>query len=399
MTIDHLSSPAGRAADNIIGFARALRTAGVPVGPGAVIDAVNALQLVDIGNRADVFATLQAIFVKRHEHALIFAQAFDLFFRAADDWKQMLDSVPLPDQARKKPPPASRRVQEAFSQSQITETPQAKAEEIRLSVSDKEILQKKDFAQMTAAEIAEVTRAIADMKLPQAELRTRRYRPDARGLRFDMRRTLRGSLRTGGDIVDIYRLGRIEKPAPIVALLDISGSMSEYTRLFLHFLHAITDARKRVSVFLFGTRLTNVTRSLRARDPDEALASCSSAVEDWAGGTRIATSLHTFNKLWGRRVLGQGAIVLLISDGLEREADTRLAFEMDRLHRSCRRLIWLNPLLRYGGFEPKAQGIKMMLPHVDEFRPVHNLKSIEGLIEGLSSMPQTLHRSLIRPAA
>jgi uncharacterized protein with von Willebrand factor type A (vWA) domain len=399
MTIDHLSSPAGRAADNIIGFARALRTAGVPVGPGAVIDAVNALQLVDIGNRADVFATLQAIFVKRHEHALIFAQAFDLFFRAADDWKQMLDSVPLPDQARKKPPPASRRVQEAFSQSQITETPQAKAEEIRLSVSDKEILQKKDFAQMTAAEIAEVTRAITDMKLPQAELRTRRYRPDARGLRFDRRRTLRGSLRTGGDIVDIYRLGRIEKPAPIVALLDISGSMSEYTRLFLHFLHAITDARKRVSVFLFGTRLTNVTRSLRARDPDEALASCSSAVEDWAGGTRIATSLHTFNKLWGRRVLGQGAIVLLISDGLEREADTRLAFEMDRLHRSCRRLIWLNPLLRYGGFEPKAQGIKMMLPHVDEFRPVHNLKSIEGLIEALSSMLQTHHRSLIRPAA
>jgi uncharacterized protein with von Willebrand factor type A (vWA) domain len=399
MTIDHLSSPAGRTADNIIGFARALRTAGVPVGPGAAIDAVNAIQLVEIGNRADVFATLQAIFVKRHEHALIFAQAFDLFFRAADEWKQMLDSVPLPDQPRKKPPPASRRVQEAFSQSQITETPQAKAEEIRLSVSDKEILQKKDFAQMTAAEIAEVTRAIADMKLPQAELRTRRYRPDARGLRLDMRRTLRGSLRTGGDIVDIYRLGRIEKPAPIVALLDISGSMSEYTRLFLHFLHAITDARKRVSVFLFGTRLTNVTRALRARDPDEALASCSSAVEDWAGGTRIATSLHTFNKLWGRRVLGQGAIVLLISDGLEREADARLAFEMDRLHRSCRRLIWLNPLLRYGGFEPKAQGIKMMLPHVDEFRPVHNLKSIEGLIGALSSMPQTHHRSLIRPAA
>jgi uncharacterized protein with von Willebrand factor type A (vWA) domain len=399
MTIDQLSSPAGRTADNIIGFARALRTAGVPVGPGAAIDAVNAIQLVEIGNRADVFATLQAIFVKRHEHALIFAQAFDLFFRAADEWKQMLDSVPLPDQPRKKPPPASRRVQEAFSQSQITETPQAKAEEIRLSVSDKEILQKKDFAQMTAAEIAEVTRAIADMKLPQAELRTRRYRPDARGLRLDMRRTLRGSLRTGGDIVDIYRLGRIEKPAPIVALLDISGSMSEYTRLFLHFLHAITDARKRVSVFLFGTRLTNVTRALRARDPDEALASCSSAVEDWAGGTRIATSLHTFNKLWGRRVLGQGAIVLLISDGLEREADARLAFEMDRLHRSCRRLIWLNPLLRYGGFEPKAQGIKMMLPHVDEFRPVHNLKSIEGLIGALSSMPQTHHRSLIRPAA
>jgi uncharacterized protein len=399
MAINHLSPPTGQTADNIVGFARALRAAGIPVGSGAVIDAMNALQLVDIGNRTDVFATLETIFVKRHEHALIFAQAFDLFFRAADEWKQMLDSVPLPDQARKKPPPASRRVQDAFAQTQTTEAPQVEEQEARLAVSDKEILRKKDFAQMTAAEIAEVTRAIAKMNLPQAELRTRRYRPDAHGLRLDMRRTLRASLRTGGDIVDIRKLGRIEKPAPIVALLDISGSMSEYTRLFLHFLHAITDARKRVSVFLFGTRLTNVTRSLRARDPDEALARCSSAVEDWAGGTRIATSLHTFNKLWGRRVLGQGAVVLLISDGLEREADARLAFEMDRLHRSCRRLIWLNPLLRYGGFEPKAQGIKMMLPHVDEFRPVHNLMSIEGLIEALSSMPQPRHRGLIQSAA
>src|SRR6516162_9016695 len=398
-TIDHLSPPTGLMADNVIGFARALRAAGIPVGPGAVIDAMNALQLIEIGNRAEVYTTLEAVFVKRHEHALIFAQAFDLFFRVAEDWKHMLDSVPLPDHARKKPPPASRRVQEALSQPSMREEPQVQEQDLRLSVSDKEILQKKDFAQMSAAEIAEVTRAITRMKLPQAELETRRYKPDPHGLRLDMRRTLRGSLRTGGDIIDIYKLGRIEKPAPIVALLDISGSMSEYTRLFLHFLHAITDARKRVSVFLFGTRLTNVTRALRARDPDEALASCSSAVEDWAGGTRIATSLHSFNKLWGRRVLGQGAIVLLISDGLEREADSRLAFEIDRLHRSCRRLIWLNPLLRYGGFEPKAHGIKMMLPHVDEFRPVHNLVSIEGLITALSSPLPPHHRSLIRSVA
>ena len=389
----------GRLADNIVHFARALRAAGIPVGPGAVIDALNALQAIEIGNRADVFTTLQSIFVKRHEHALIFAQAFDLFFRAAEEWKHMLDSVPLPDHARKKPPPASRRVQEALSQPSMTEQPQAQEQDLRLSVSDKEILQKKDFAQMTAAEIAEVTRAIEKMRLPQSELETRRYQPDSHGLKVDMRRTIRGSLRTGGDIIDIYRLGRIEKPAPIVALLDISGSMSEYTRLFLHFLHAITDARKRVSVFLFGTRLTNVTRALRARDPDEALASCSASVEDWAGGTRIATSLHTFNKLWARRVLGQGAIVLLISDGLEREADSKLAFEMDRLHRSCRRLIWLNPLLRYGGFEPKAQGIKMMLPHVDEFRPVHNLSSIKELITALSSPLPPHHFSLIRSVA
>ena len=260
--------PTGNMADNVIGFARALRAAGLPVGPGAVIDAMNALQMIEVGNRADFYTTLESVFVKRHEHALIFAQAFDLFFRAADEWKHMLDSVPLPDHAKKKPPPAARRVQEAMAQPAMREEmPQAQEQELRLSVSDKEILQKKDFAQMSAAEIAEVTREIAKMHLPQAELITRRYQPNSRGLKLDMRRTLRRSLRTSGEIIDIRKLGRIEKPAPIVALLDISGSMSEYTRLFLHFLHAITDARKRVSVFLFGTRLTNVTRALRARIP------------------------------------------------------------------------------------------------------------------------------------
>src|SRR6476659_9308432 len=284
----------GLIADNVIGFARALRAAGIPVGPGAVIDALKALRVIDIGNRADVFTTLESIFVKRHEHALIIAQAFDLFFRAAEDWKHMLDSVPLPEHAKKKPPPASRRVQEAMSKPQMTEAPQHQEQDLRLSVSDKEILQKKDFAQMSAAEINEALRAVEKMKLPQAELLTRRHRPDPRGLRLDLRRTLRASLRTGGDIIDIHRLGRIEKPAPIVALLDISGSMSEYTRLFLHFLHAIGDARKRVSVFLSGTRLTHVTRALRQRDPGEALASCSASVEDWAGGTRISASLHNF---------------------------------------------------------------------------------------------------------
>jgi uncharacterized protein with von Willebrand factor type A (vWA) domain len=172
-----------------------------------------------------------------------------------------------------------------------------------------------------------------------------------------------------------------------VALLDISGSMSQYTRLFLHFLHSITDARKRVTTFLFGTRLTNVTRAIRQRDPDEALAACSLNVADWSGGTRIATSLYAFNKHWARRVLGQGAVVLLITDGLERDADDTLSFEMDRLHRSCRRLIWLNPLLRFDGFEARAKGVRIMLPHVDELRPIHNLDSMIGLVRALSGAP------------
>src|SRR6201993_2513217 len=197
MAINHLAPPTGNIADNVVGFARALRAAGIPVGPGAIIDAMNALQLVEIGNRGDVFTTLESIFVKRHEHALVFAQAFDLFFRAAEEWKSMLDSVPLPDHAKKKPPPASRRVQEALSQPSMHEEPQAQEQDLRLSVSDKEILQKKDFAQMSAAEISEVTRAIDKMRLPQAELETRRYQPDAPGLRIGMRRHPRGSLRPG----------------------------------------------------------------------------------------------------------------------------------------------------------------------------------------------------------
>jgi uncharacterized protein with von Willebrand factor type A (vWA) domain len=254
----------------------------------------------------------------------------------------------------------------------------------RMTVSDREVLQTKDFAQMTAAEIASAKDVIARLTLPFDRLKTRRLAAARRGRRVDMRRTLRASLKAGGALIDLKYLGPREKEPPIVALLDISGSMSQYTRLFLHFLHAITEREKRVTTFLFGTRLTNVTRAIRERDPDEALAACSAHVADWAGGTRIATSLHVFNKDWARRVLGQGAVVLLITDGLERDADDTLSFEMDRLHRSCRRLVWLNPLLRFDGFEARAKGVRTMLPHVDELRPIHNLDSMRELVAALS---------------
>jgi hypothetical protein len=214
-------------------------------------------------------------------------------------------------------------------------------------------------------------------------VRTRRLAPHPHGHLIDIRRTLRSSFKGGGDFIDLRFVGPKSRPPPVVALLDISGSMSQYSRIFLHFLHALTDTRKRVSTFLFGTRLTNVTRALRERDPDDALASCSAVVPDWSGGTRIASSLHAFNKLWARRVLTQGPVVLLITDGLERDADDNLAFEIDRLHRSCRRLVWLNPLLRFEGFEARARGIKTMLPYVDEFRPIHNLESIGALVASL----------------
>jgi uncharacterized protein with von Willebrand factor type A (vWA) domain len=257
----------------------------------------------------------------------------------------------------------------------------------RLTVSDREVLQRKDFAQMTNAEIAEAKLALAKLALPDDSLMIRRLKRAARG-RIDPRRTLRASLKVGGDVILPAFRARAEIRPPIVALCDISGSMTQYSRLMLHFLHALSEHR-RVQSFVFGTRLTNVTRQLRRKDPDEALAGCSDAVEDWSGGTRIASAIRAFNRDWSRRVLGQGATVLLITDGLEREdkgdAGADLAAEMDRLHRSCRRVIWLNPLLRYEGFAARARGVRLMLPHVDEFRPVHSLEAIGELVAALSN--------------
>ena len=379
----------GRLADNLVHFARALRAAGIPVGPGAVLDALGAVETAGIGAREDFYWILHAIFVKRHEHSLLFDQAFRIFFRRRGTidalLAAMLPQAPAPE--KEKPPPGAQRVQEALlaSRGEPERKPPELETDARLTVSDREVLQKKDFAQMTAAEIAAAKEAIKRLVLSLDEVRTRRLAPHRHGHLVDIRRTLRASLKAGGAVIDLKYLGPRVKAPPVVALLDISGSMSQYTRLFLHFLHAVTDAHKRVHTFLFGTRLTNVTRALKARDPDESLAAVAAAVPDWSGGTRIATSLYAFNKLWARRVLTQGAIVLLITDGLERDPDDRLGFEIDRLHRSCRRLIWLNPLLRFSGFEAKAKGIRAMLPHVDQLRPIHNLDSMMELVRALSA--------------
>jgi uncharacterized protein with von Willebrand factor type A (vWA) domain len=378
----------GRLAENVLYFARALRAAGIPVGPGAVLDALEALQTAGVGTREDFYWTLHAVFVKRHEHSMLFDQAFRIFFRRRGYVDQLLAMLlpQAPAATPQAPQAGATRVHEALFSGLDDKLKKEREVELdaRMTVSDREVLQKKDFAQMTSAEIVAAKDAMKRLVLPLAEVRTRRLAPHPRGHLIDIRRTLRASMKGGGDFIDLRFLGPKSKPPPLVALLDISGSMSQYSRIFLHFLHALTDARKRVSTFLFGTRLTNVTRSLRERDPDDALAACSAAVPDWSGGTRIASSLRAFNKLWARRVLTQGAIVLFITDGLERDADDdTLAFEIDRLHRSCRRLIWLNPLLRFESFEARARGIRTMLPHVDEFRPIHNLDSMAGLVAAL----------------
>jgi uncharacterized protein with von Willebrand factor type A (vWA) domain len=371
-------------ADNVIAFARMIRRAGLPVGPADMLAAQRALTLIDLGDRGQVRAGLRATMVHRHEQAEIFDQAFALFWRDPSG-----DGLGVPQEGDAQPdkaPPGARRLAEAMAGPKPREAPKDEPPKIDavLTVSETEKLQTMDFEAMSADEIAAAKADIRRLILPLRDVTTRRWHADARGPAVDLRATLRTSLRQGGEIVKLSRASRVTRPPPLVVLVDISGSMSRYAQILLHFVHAVANDRDRVSVFLFGTRLTNITRALRDRDPEVAFQMVTQLVPDWSGGTRIGETLEKFNRIWARRVLGQGAVVLLVTDGLDREGARGLDAAMDRLHRSCRRLIWLNPLLRWSGFEPKSQGIKAMLPHVDEFRPVHNLASLRSLIESLS---------------
>jgi uncharacterized protein with von Willebrand factor type A (vWA) domain len=391
MDVNEISFPtagSGQFATNILYFARALREAGLPVGPGAVLDALAAVQAAGIGDRADFHATLHAVFVKKHEHSLLFDQAFRIFWKRRGFLEKliaMMSPIVDPAKEKKKAEAGASRITEAFFKAPRSdaEAPPVLELDAHLTMSAAEVLQTKDFAQMSAAEIDAARKEIAKLRLPADEIKTRRHVADARGPRVDPRRSFRRSLKAGGSTIDLAFRARASRHPPVVALCDISGSMSEYTRIFLHFVHALGE-RRRVSTFLFGTRLTNVTRALRARDVDEALALCSDQVKDWSGGTRIGAALNRFNREWSRRALGQGAVVLLFTDGLERDGEHELGLEMERLRKSCRRLIWANPLLRYDAFEAKAQGIRAMLPHVDEFRPIHNLANMADLCRSLA---------------
>ncbi|WP_411035829.1 vWA domain-containing protein [Shinella sp. BYT-45] len=381
----------GRLADNIVHFARVLRKAGLRIGPAAVTDAIEAVGAIGIGSREEFYAALHATLVKRHEDDAVFDEAFHLFWRARDLVGKMIalmSPVAARHEERERRKAGETRVSDALfggreDRRRLRDEPDVEVD-ARFTASGSERLRKADFAQMTAAELAEARRAIRGLVLPMDEVRTRRFRRSNRPVAFDARATMRHAMRTGGALI----LPRHREPKrvapPLVVLADISGSMSQYTRIFLHFLHALGEHRRRVHVFLFGTRLSNVTRQMRHRDPDLAVEACSQAVSDWSGGTRIGEALKTFNRLWSRRVLGQGAVVLLITDGLEREGIDLLEKEMDRLHRSCRRLVWLNPLLRFEGFEARARGVRAMLSHVDELRPVHNLEAMADLVAALS---------------
>ncbi|MBN8890332.1 MAG: VWA domain-containing protein [Rhodospirillales bacterium 70-18] len=395
----------GMLSANIMHFARLLRRAGLPVGPADMLAAQRAMLLVDIGSRVQVRTALRTTMVHRHEHEDLFNQAFLVFWRDPEAAKAAA-AMGLLDAQKEMPPerapPGSRRLAEAFDKKpspQDKPPPPRQEIDAVLTVSERERLQQMDFEAMSADDIARAKQEIRLLTLPLDLRRTRRLRPDPAGPNTDLRATIRAARRFGGEILSLERSRTVTRPPPLVVLCDISGSMSRYAQILLHFLHAVANDRDRVSVFLFGTRLSNITRQLRHRDAEVAFQMVAHAVPDWSGGTRIGEALAAFNHQWSRRVLGQGAVVLLVTDGLDRPRDggegmAGLAENMERLHKSCRRLIWLNPLLRWDGFEPKSQGIRAMLPHVDEFRPVHNLASLRALIQTLSrpSSPREMER-------
>jgi uncharacterized protein len=383
-----ISSDGGLLAANVVHFGRALRAAGMPVGTGQILDALRALEAIGLGSRADLYWTLFAVFVTRADQRELYDQTFHIFWRDPQLLERLMQLM-LPTMEADHPPPApkedvNRRVADAMAPvKRPGEGAGEEQEEVEfdaaMTYSANEILRTKDFEDMSAAEVEAAKRAMRRFALPIAEVTTRRFDAARQGHRVDMRKTLRGSLAGGGAIIALEKKKQRRRHPPLVVLCDISGSMSRYSRLLLHFLHALTNDRDRVYTFLFGTTLTNVTRQLESRDIDVALDKIGAACTDWSGGTRIGACLEQFNRIWSRRVLAQGAVVLLISDGLDRDAGQGLEKEMDRLQRSCRELVWLNPLLRYDAYAPVASGAKAMIRHVDAFHSIHNLESLDQL--------------------
>ena len=385
---------------NITHFARALRVAGLPAGPGRVADAIRAVEAAGFTARADFYYALMACFVSRPEHRAVFDQLFRLYWRDPRYLEHMMSL--LTPQVRglaeeRQARAAEKRAAEALLHGVARDVPEMPegappGTEIEidatLTMSREERLKTLDFEQMSLAEMAEAKRVIARLSLAVPPLKSRRSVPDSHGARPDWRRTMRQSMKRGGEIAGIARKAPRTRWPALVALCDISGSMSSYSRAVLHFLHAVANEKgagwARVHAFTFGTRLTNITRHLAQRDVDAALKAAGAEAQDWEGGTRIGACLEAFNRDWSRRVLGQGAVVLLITDGLDRDEPARLAAAMERLHLSARRVIWVNPLLRWEGFAPKAAGIRAMLPHVDTFRAGHNIAALEGLAAALS---------------
>lgn len=388
----------GRLVENITHFTRALRKAGVPVGTSQVKNAISAVAAAGFTQRDDFYYALRATMVSRPEHLELFHQIFQMFWRDPEFLERMVRSMlPLMQTVTQQdtaPKPAQKRAAQAMWDGSSNDTPAPPEREqldmdAQLSWSENEVLRQQDFDQMNTTEQAQAAQLIRTLTLPTEPLTTRRYRPSSIGQTPDIHAMLRRSLRKGGELDRLVLKTQKQRPPDLVAICDISGSMSSYSRMMMHFLHALTWAPSsnwaRVHGFTFGTRLTNITRALALKDVDQSLEALGRETPDWQGGTRIGDALFRFNRDWSRRVLSQGAVVLLITDGLERGDTDTLKTEAARLARSCRKLIWLNPLLRFDGFAPEAAGIKTLLPIVDSFHACHSLDSLADIGTALSS--------------
>ncbi|MFV0358809.1 vWA domain-containing protein [Tropicimonas sp.] len=386
----------GRLVENIVHFTRALRKAGVKVGTAQVEDAVRAVEAAGFTRKADFYHILRATLINRADDLEVFRQIFVMFWRDPEFLEHLIhmlsptlrrDDAPEPKKA------AQRRAAESLAdRADVPRPPRRERQEIEIDMamswSASETLRAMDFEQMSAAEVAEAKRVIRALRLPLPPVPTRRKTAAPSGRTPDLGATLRRSFRRGGEIERLCLRRPRSRPPVLVALCDISGSMSVYSRMLLYFVHTLATVQDgnwgRVHGFTFGTRLSNVTRALHRKDPDLALEAVGREAPDWQGGTRIGAALERFNKDWSRRVLGQGAVVLLITDGLERGDIALLETQAERLALSCRRLIWLNPLLRYDGFAPLAGGVCALLPRVDALHACHSLDSLADIGRALS---------------
>ena len=380
----------GQFLHNILVFGRLLRQLGLDVNLGRIIDLVQALDLIEIGRKEDFYYTNRCLLVHKHEDISVFDQAFELFWRKpVEEWKDLnLSSlVQKPPQGPQFLPPPLKKPEEVPQKEEdhgASKSNERIVIEITKTYSPREVLWKKDFADLSLEEVESVKKMMRQLTLRLGERRTRRKHP-GNGHSLDLRRTLRKSFSYGGEVLVWARREPKIKPRPLVIIADISGSMERYTRLLLHFIYGLSQfPNQPVEAFVFGSRLTRITRQLQNRDIDQAIKGVSQIVLDWSGGTRTGESLKDFNFNWGRRVLGRGAVVLIISDGWDRGDIDELDREMSRLQRSCYRLIWLNPLLGSPSYKPLTRGMQTALPYVDDFLPVHNLSSLADLAGRLS---------------
>ncbi len=387
-------STSGQLLHNLLLFGRLLRGLGLDVNPGRMIDLVQALGYIEIGRKLDFYHTTRGLLVHRREDIPLFDEAFDAFWRKPAEGWTTLDLSGLDAQRRSRrpvlrpPPLRPPSTTAAADQSNPSPNEEPPIVQVTLTYSAREVLRRKDFSELTGEELESIKQLMAALVWQLGERRTRRKQP-GRGQLLDLRRSLRHNLRYGGELLTWQYREPKSKPRPLIIIADISGSMERYTRLLLHFIYSVTAGLDQpVESFVFGTRLTRITRQLRGHDVERALREVSRTVSDWSGGTRIGESLKTFNFDWGRRVLGHGAVVLIISDGWDRGDAELLRVEMARLQRSCHRLIWLNPLLGSPQYEPLTRGMQAAYPYIDDFLPVHNLASLEDLARRLSDLAQ-----------